>query len=92
LLLARRLYPDAPNHRLSTLAALHRLPAAGRAHRALADAQVTASLLLHMQRGVMQRFALPVVPHALLVQMQRSARDGLAACVAAHRPLDAATA
>ena len=33
MLLARRLYPDAPSHRLGALAQLHHLPSAGRAHR-----------------------------------------------------------
>ena len=33
LLLARRLYPQAPNNRLGTLAAEHRLPNLGRAHQ-----------------------------------------------------------
>lgn len=42
--LARRLYPLAPNCKLGTLAAFHGLQAHGRAHRALADALVTAQL------------------------------------------------
>ncbi len=84
MLLARRLYPESANHRLGTLAALHGLPVAGRAHRALADADVTAKLLLQMQRDVMKRFALPEAPHALLMHLQRAARDNLAACVARH--------
>ena len=45
VLLARRLYPQAPNHKLGTLADHLRLPREGRAHRALSDAQVTAALL-----------------------------------------------
>ena len=45
LLLSRRVFPDAPNHKLGTLAQWLGLPLAGRAHRALADAQVAASLL-----------------------------------------------
>ena len=45
LLLSRRVFPLAPNHKLGTLAQWLGLPAAGRAHRALADAQVAASLL-----------------------------------------------
>lgn len=49
MLLSRRLYPQAPNHRLGTLADWHGLPRNGRAHRALADAEVTAHLLLRMQ-------------------------------------------
>ncbi len=85
LLLARRLYPAAANHRLGTLAALHRLPSAGRAHRALADAETTAHLLLRMQDDVRLRFADQLagrgVSHALLAQMQRAPATGLARCV-----------
>jgi DNA polymerase III subunit epsilon len=84
MLLARRLYPESANHRLGTLAALHRLPTSGRAHRALADAHITAQLLLQMQRDVMKRFALPQAPHTLLMSLQRARRDNLAACVARH--------
>ena len=85
LLLSRRLYPHAADHRLVTLATLHALPSAGRAHRALADAEVTAHLLLRMQRDVHQRFARTLgeraVSHALLAAMQRAARGGLERCV-----------
>jgi DNA polymerase-3 subunit epsilon len=42
--LARRLYPQAPNCKLGTLAAFHGLRFEGRAHRALADALVTTAL------------------------------------------------
>jgi len=87
LLLARRLYPEAPNHRLGTLAAFHALPKAGRAHRALADAEVTAHLLLRLQADVAARFAAELagraVTHALLMRLQREARARLARCVAA---------
>ena len=82
MLLARRLYPQSANHRLGTLAALHRLPVTGRAHRALADADLTAKLLLQMQRDISERFDLTTVPHSMLMQIQRAARDNLAACVA----------
>jgi DNA polymerase-3 subunit epsilon len=55
VLLSRRLYPQAPNHRLGTLAALHQLPSAGRAHRALADElcqrEVDHGLLRALQRS-----------------------------------------
>lgn len=44
LLLARRLLPDAPDHKLGTLVRHLGIPAAGAAHRALADAEVTAGL------------------------------------------------
>ena len=85
VLLSRRLYPHADNHRLGTLARLHALPSAGRAHRALADAEVTAHLLMRMQQDVRERFAEPLAgasaTHALLMAMQRSPKDQLQRCV-----------
>ena len=76
VLLSRRLYPQAANHRLGTLAALHRLPSAGRAHRALADAEVTAHLLMRIQRDVSNRLcrnsAAAAVDHELLLLMQQT--------------------
>ncbi len=86
VLLSRRLYPHADNHRLGTLAKLHALPSAGRAHRALADAEVTAHLLLRMQQDVRERFAEALAganaTHALLMLMQRSPKDQLQRCMA----------
>ncbi|RZU00932.1 3'-5' exonuclease [Rivibacter subsaxonicus] len=94
LLLARRLYPEAPNHRLGTLKAFHELPDAGRAHRALADAEVTAHLLLRMQRDVERRFEDQIgeegATHALLLKLQRAPRQRLGDCVRAHRVVCAA--
>ena len=46
LLLSRRIFPDVPNHKLGTLVQTLRLPNTGRSHRALADAESTAYLLL----------------------------------------------
>lgn len=88
LLLSRRLYPQAANHRLGTLAALHHLPSAGRAHRALADAEVTAHLLLQIQHDVSNRFADTLcqreVDHGLLCALQRSDALQLRRCVARY--------
>jgi DNA polymerase-3 subunit epsilon len=85
LLLSRRLYPQAPNHRLGTLAALHRLPDHGRAHRALADALTTAQLLLRLQADVGERYGALLagreVNHALLCTLQRTPRGQLERCL-----------
>lgn len=86
MLLSRRLYPHAENHRLGTLARMHALPSAGRAHRALADAEVTAHLLMRMQCDVEARWAEALAgaraTHALLAAMQRAPRHRLDQCVA----------
>jgi DNA polymerase-3 subunit epsilon len=80
LLLSRRLYPEAPNHKLGTLAAWHGIAAAGRAHRALADAEVTAGLWLCITRDVQRRYAAQT-PFGLLCALQRAPHAALAQCV-----------
>jgi len=72
LLLSRRLYPDAPNHKLGTLAQWFDLPTSGRAHRALADAEVTAHLLARMLRDIDRRYGC-AADAALLMALQRTA-------------------
>lgn len=73
VLLSRRLYPDAPNHKLGTLAQWFDLPTSGRAHRALADAEVTAHLLARIQHDLGQRHG-GCTDHALLMDLQRVAK------------------
>ncbi len=70
MLLARRLYPHAQNHKLATLAALHALHYSGRAHRAMADAEVAAALLVRIQRDLRERYQVKEPDHALLMQLQ----------------------
>jgi DNA polymerase-3 subunit epsilon len=74
LLLSRRLYPQALNHKLGTLAALHHLPSSGRAHRALADAEMAAHLLARMQHDLKTRYGCTQTDHALLMGLQRTSR------------------
>lgn len=85
VLLARRLYPDAPNHKLGTLAEYAGLPVTGRAHRALADAEMTAHLLLHMQNHLQFHYGLSEVSHALLCRIQNVSRTGLDLCIERYK-------
>lgn len=71
VLLSRRLYPEAPAHKLGVLADWLGLPRSGRAHRALADAEVTAELLARLRHDLMHRHRLPEPDHALLQTLQR---------------------
>lgn len=52
LLIARRLYPWADNHRLQTLVELHNIQPEGEYHRALADASMTAHLFIQMKKDL----------------------------------------
>ena len=76
--LSRRLYPEAPNHQLGTLARFHQLPSAGRAHRALADAQVTAALLLRMQQALVERWGVTAPDFGFLLALQACPKARLA--------------
>lgn len=77
LLLSRRLYPEAGSYRLGSLAAFHAIAAAGRAHRAMADAEVAARLLSRIQADLRARYAVEDAPHDLLVRLQRCPRKAL---------------
>ena len=70
VLLSRRLYPQAPSHKLGTLVDYHRLPRTGQAHRALADAEMAAALLGQIQADLRAMFAVPEPTHALLMALQ----------------------
>jgi DNA polymerase-3 subunit epsilon len=73
VLLARRLIPQAPSHSLGPLIDHLGLPRAGRAHRALADAEMAASLLAHLQ-ATLQRHWPVRADHALLSALQRCSK------------------
>ena len=74
VLLSRRIYPQAPSHSLGNLARYLQLPSTGRAHRALADAEMAAALLARMQQDLCERHALPWPEHELLMQLQRCSK------------------
>ena len=77
LLLSRRLYPDAPSHKLGNLGRWAGLPSTGRAHRALADAELAARLLLRMEADLLARYAVCGVSHAMLLEVQAASRRRL---------------
>ncbi|MES2583356.1 MAG: 3'-5' exonuclease [Pseudomonadota bacterium] len=81
VLLSRRLYPEVRSHSLGAMAAFHRLPSAGRAHRALADAEVAAALLARIQTDLCQRFDLPDARHPLLMKIQSSPKHAIAGAI-----------
>jgi DNA polymerase III subunit epsilon len=81
LLLARRLFPAAPNHKLRTLVDILGLPTSGTYHRALADAECTAHLLIRLQQELIDRYKIQAVDIGLLLSIQTASRHQLAQCV-----------
>ena len=74
LLISRRLYPQAPNHKLGSLVDYHRLPRTGAAHRALADAEMAAALLDRILHDLRTRYSIAKPDHALLMALQRTGK------------------
>jgi DNA polymerase-3 subunit epsilon len=84
LLLSRRLFPMLSNHRLETLVKSLQLPMEGTLHRALADAECTAHLLIRIQKELQERFKLVSVDHALLMAIQTVSKHDLHHCIRKH--------
>ena len=84
LLVSRRLYPYAPSHKLGVLVDYHDLPRAGRAHRALADAEMAASLLGQIQHDLRNRHGVTRPDHTMLMTLQRCAKPAVRALMARY--------
>ncbi len=69
LLASRRLFQQAPNHQLATLAEYKNLPTPGTYHRALADAEVTAHLWLSLLHELQESHDLSAPSFAFMAQL-----------------------
>lgn len=78
LLVARRLYPEAPNHKLQTLVQYHDLPHSGTFHRALADAEMTAHLWRQMGYDIASTYSCGPVPFMVLQGVSRISKKQVA--------------
>lgn len=81
LMLARRVFPEAPRHGLGELVSFLGLPDAGVHHRALADAEMAAHLLIRIAERLCEQHGLSDTPHLLLRQIQQLPRQKMAAGV-----------
>jgi len=66
MLAARRIYPDAPDHKLETLVRYRNLRTEGVFHRALADAEMAAHLWLAMSDDLQMTYGFEEVPFAVM--------------------------
>ena len=77
MLSSRRLYPEAPNHKLETLVRYKNLKTDGVHHRALADAEMTAHLWIRMIEDICGNYGLQAVPFGLMQQLGKIARKNV---------------
>jgi DNA polymerase-3 subunit epsilon len=66
MLTARRVFPDAPNHKLETLVRYRNLLSDGTFHRALADAEMTARLWVAMTEYLQESYGFEVISFAMM--------------------------
>ena len=71
MLAARRVYPDAPNHRLGTLVRYCGIYTDGTFHRALADAEMTGHLWISMIDEIKDSFGLNHVSFDLMRKLSK---------------------
>ncbi|MFO1390111.1 PolC-type DNA polymerase III [Cellvibrio sp.] len=83
LLASRRLFQQAPNHQLATLADYKNLPSQGIYHRALADAEVTAYLWLSLLDELQTRHQLSTPSFAFMAQLCKTPKHQLHKLLAA---------
>lgn len=71
MLIARRVYQDAPNHKLGGLVEFKNIPTDGVFHRALADSEMTAKLWLMMLDDINDQYDLSPVSFPLMQQLSK---------------------
>jgi DNA polymerase-3 subunit epsilon len=76
MLIARRIYQSAPNHKLGTLVKYNNLPNDGTFHRALADSQMTAHLWLGMLNDIKHKHSFSAVPFKVMQKLSRTSKAG----------------
>lgn len=72
LLVSRRIYQEAPNHKLGTLIDYKNIAADGSFHRALFDAQMTAKLWLTMLDDIRERYDIEEIPFNLIQRIAKA--------------------
>jgi DNA polymerase-3 subunit epsilon len=77
LLVARRLYQEAPNHKLKTLIEMNHIKVSGDFHRALADAEMTAHLWMKMGEDIRTKYKLKIVDFSLMKQLSSTPKKDL---------------
>jgi DNA polymerase-3 subunit epsilon len=84
MLTARRIYPEAPNHKLETLVRYKNLKTDGVHHRALADAEMTAHLWLQMIADIQDKYCLQDVHFGLMQQLMKVPRKKVGEFIMKH--------
>ncbi|MBT6380267.1 MAG: 3'-5' exonuclease [Opitutales bacterium] len=72
MLAARRLYQEAPNHKLGSLVDYVNIPADGVFHRALYDSEMTGKLWMAMLDRIGDRYEVPEVSFSIMRKLMKT--------------------
>lgn len=75
LLISRRIYPEAPNHKLETLVRYKNLKTDGVHHRALADAEMTAHLWVRLVEDIKEKYKIDNVTHEIIQKISKTPKN-----------------
>ena len=75
MLAARRLYPNAPNHKLGTLVEYANIPIDGVYHRALDDSKMTTGLWLAMLKEIKHSYGRADIPFSLMQKLIKTPKN-----------------
>ena len=78
MLTARRIYPEAPDHKLETLVRYKGLHTEGIFHRALADAEMTALLWVKMIEDLCESYGFETVSFAVMCGLMKVSKTRVA--------------
>lgn len=77
MLAARRIFQQAPDHKLGTLVEYMNVPVEGVFHRALYDSEMTANLWLAMLENVRQQYVLSVIDFSLMQKLAKTPKHAV---------------
>jgi DNA polymerase-3 subunit epsilon len=77
MLAARRIFQNAPNHKLGTLVRYAAIQSDGDFHRALYDSQMTAKLWVAMLDDVSMRYGIDDIPFKLLQKIAKTPKKAV---------------
>lgn len=75
LLMSRRIYPEAPNHKLETLVRYKNLKTDGVHHRALADAEMTAHLWVKLLEDIKNKYQFNHVSFDVIQKLSKTPKN-----------------
>jgi len=77
LLAARRIFQDAPNHKLGTLVRYANIPSDGTFHRALYDSEMTVKVWMAMLDNINERYGWTDVPFSVIQKLNKTPKKSV---------------